>query len=260
LNTGARLSEVTGTRIHDLQHETRVWQIKGKTGRRSITLNDVAWNAFMEALEIRQKVIVFTHGLVDQETVNFVSKETGLFPTDVKYVHLECVDMERGVINYRRRNSAKYKTYPITEAVRPVFEEWINKCSSDFVFTGRCGVPISNSSTKTFDLAVRECGLNPDGIDTLDRVVFHTLRHTYCSWEAIKGTPLFKIARLVGHKTTAMTERYAHLCPITESQSLIDKESAITMDKFNAILTHWIKEKGIEQFPQSVLDWLAKVG
>ena len=258
LNTGARLGEVTGTRIYDLQHETRVWQIKGKTGRRSITLNDAAWNAFMEALEIRQKIIIFSSGLVDDDTVNFVSQETGLFPTDVRYLHLECVDMERGIINYRRRNSAKYKTYRITEAVRPVFEEWIGKCSSDLIFTGRGGKTIGNSKTKTFDRSTSECGLNPVGTESLDKVVFHTLRHTYCSWEAIKGTPLFKIARLVGHKTTTMTERYSHLCPITESQNLINKENDYTMEQLNSILSHMMKQKGIEQAPQSVLEWLEK--
>lgn len=258
LNTGARLSEVTGTRIHDLQHETRVWQIKGKTGRRSITLNDAAWSAFMEALEMRQRIIVFTSGLVDQDTISFVSQETGLFPTDVCYLHLECVDMERGIINYRRRNSAKYKTYRISEAVRPVFEEWISKCSSDLIFTGRGGVPITARKAKTYDLSARECGLNPAGIDPLDKVVFHTLRHTYCSWEAIKGTPLFKIARLVGHKTTAMTERYAHLCPITESQNLISKDSDTTLNQVSTVLASLIAEKGAENVPQAVLDWLAK--
>lgn len=260
LNTGARLGEVTGTRIHDLQHETRVWQIKGKTGRRSITLNDTAWNAFLEALEMRQRIIVFMSGLVDQATIDFVSQETGLFPTDVCYLHLECVDMERGIITYRRRNSSKYKTYHITEAVRPVFEEWISKCSSDLVFTGRGGKRIGSNKTKTFDRSASECGLNPVGIDSLDKVVFHTLRHTYCSWEAIKGTPLFKIARLVGHKTTTMTERYSHLCPITESQNLINKDNDAPVEQLNSLLKHLIKEKGIEQVPQSVIDWLDRAG
>ena len=258
LNSGARLSEVTGTRVHDLQHETRVWQIKGKTGRRSITLNDAAWNAFMEALERRQRIIVFTSGLVDQDTISFVSQETGLFPTDVCYLHLDCVDMERGIINYRRRNGGKYKTYRITEAVRPIFEEWISKCSSDLIFTGRGGVRISSSNTKTFDRSANECGLNPAGIDSLDKVVFHTLRHTYCSWEAINGTPLFKIARLVGHKTTTMTERYAHLCPVTESQNLISKYSDTTLSQISTILASLIAEKGVGNVPQAVLDWLAK--
>lgn len=259
LNTGARLGEITGTKIHDLQSETRVWQIRGKTGRRSITLNDVAWNAFMKAMGMRQRIIIFTNGQTDQDTINFVSQETGLFPTDVTYLHLECVDMERGIITYRRRNSAKYKTYRMTAAIRPVFEERISKCSSDLIFTGRGGVPISGRKTKTYELSASECGLNPAGIDPLDKVVFHTLRHTYCSWEAIKGTPLFKIARLVGHKTTAMTERYAHLCPITESQNLISKDSETTLEQVNAILASLIAKKGVENVPQAVLDWLANV-
>lgn len=258
LNTGARLSEVTGTKIHDLRPETRVWQIKGKTGRRSITLNDTAWNAFMEAMDMRQKIIVFTTGLVDQDTIHFVSQETGLFPTDVTYLHLECVDMERGIINYRRRNSGKYNTYPITAAIRPVFEEWISKCSSDLIFTGRGGKPLGSSITKTYDRSASECGLNPAGTDSLDKVVFHTLRHTYCSWEAIKGTPLFKIARLVGHKTTTMTERYAHLCPITESQNLINKDNETPLEQLHSMLANLIKENGGEQIPQAVLDWLVK--
>ena len=71
---------------------------------------------------------------------------------------------------------------------------------------------------------------------------------------------MFKIARLVGHKTTTMTERYAHLCPITESQNLISKDADSTMEQLNAILTHLIKEKGIEQVPQSVLDWVDQAG
>ena len=101
--------------------------------------------------------------------------------------------------------------------------------------------------------------MNHKGTDRLDKVVFHTLRHTYCSWEAIKGTPLFKIARLVGHKTTTMTERYAHLCAIIESQNLINKDNDTTLEQLNSILTHLVAQKGIEQVLQSVLDWLEKV-
>lgn len=80
----------------------------------------------------------------------------------------------------------------------------------------------------------------------------------YCSWEAIKGTPLFKITRLVGHKTTTMTERYAHLCPITELQNLISKDSDTTLNQVSTVLASLIAEKGAENVPQAVLDWLAK--
>jgi hypothetical protein len=39
------------------------------------------------------------------------------------------------------------------------------------------------------------------------------LRHTFASWLAIKGTPILTIKELLGHKSLAMTERYAHLSP-----------------------------------------------
>ena len=264
LNTGARLGEITGATIHDLQLETRVWQIRGKTGRRSITLNDAAYNAFLEAMKIRQKVIVFTYNKVDKATIDFVAKETGMYPSDVMYLHVEHVNMETGIIRFAqryvgRRKALNYSEYRITDAVRPIFEQWMNKKAGDLIFTGRGGVPIKSNKTRTYDQSTMECGLNHEGTDRLDKVVFHTLRHTYCSWEAIKGTPLFKIARLVGHKTTIMTERYAHLCSITESQNMITKDNNTTMEQLNFILAHLVEQKGIEQVPQSVLDWLEKV-
>ena len=112
-----------------------------------------------------------------------------------------------------------------------------------------------SSATATFDKAVAGCKLNPKGTNTLDKVVFHTLRHTYCSWEAQKGTPLFKIARLVGHKTTAMTERYSHLCPQTESQLLI--EQTTVAEQLHSLVSALVA-KGAETVPQEVLDWLGK--
>lgn len=46
-----------------------------------------------------------------------------------------------------------------------------------------------------------------------DRVVFHTLRHTFGSWLALAGTDVYRIKTLMRHKTITMTMRYAHLLP-----------------------------------------------
>lgn len=42
---------------------------------------------------------------------------------------------------------------------------------------------------------------------------FHDLRHTFASWLAMEGVPLSTIGNLLGHRTTQMTARYAHLAP-----------------------------------------------
>ncbi len=63
-------------------------------------------------------------------------------------------------------------------------------------------------------------GLN-DGIDDpRDKVVFHTLRHTFASWLAIQGTPILTLKELMGHKSLAMTERYAHLMPDVKREAI----------------------------------------
>ncbi len=49
--------------------------------------------------------------------------------------------------------------------------------------------------------------------DARQKVVFHTLRHTFASWLVEKGVPLYNVAKLMGHSTIDMTQRYSHLAP-----------------------------------------------
>ena len=42
---------------------------------------------------------------------------------------------------------------------------------------------------------------------------FHDLRHTFATRLVQSGKDLYKIQRLLGHKTPSMTQRYAHHYP-----------------------------------------------
>lgn len=67
--------------------------------------------------------------------------------------------------------------------------------------------------SRTFGDCVEKLGLNAGVNDPRQRVVFHTLRHTFASWLVQKGVPLHTVAELMGHRSIAMTQRYAHLSP-----------------------------------------------
>ncbi len=51
-------------------------------------------------------------------------------------------------------------------------------------------------------------------------VTWHTLRHTFASRLVMAGVDLKTVQELMGHKTIAMTARYAHLAPTHKLQAL----------------------------------------
>lgn len=63
---------------------------------------------------------------------------------------------------------------------------------------------------------------NAMGNAGIEGACFHTLRHTHASHMAKKGASLLAIKDSMGHKTIAMTARYAHLC-IDERAALLTR-------------------------------------
>jgi integrase/recombinase XerD len=77
------------------------------------------------------------------------------------------------------------------------------------VFLNAAGREWASNYRHLFKDAVREASLT-------DRIVFHSLRHTYASQLVQAGTPLPIIARQLGHATTDTVSRtYGHLAPST---------------------------------------------
>jgi len=58
--------------------------------------------------------------------------------------------------------------------------------------------------------------------DRKNRVVPHTLRHTFASQLAIAGTPIYTIQTLMNHKSIEMTMRYAKLAPDQGMNAVMD--------------------------------------
>jgi integrase len=122
------------------------------------------------------------------------------------------------------KNNNKTRHIPMTQEVEELLKNLKQENTQGLAFKTRDGKPIKYIS-KTFARAVEELGLN-DGIDDArQRVVFHTLRHSYASWLMMDGADLYVVKELMGHSTTAMTERYSHLSPdhLKKTAKLLDK-------------------------------------
>jgi len=80
---------------------------------------------------------------------------------------------------------------------------------------------IMGQVSKTFR-EVADRLFNKESKESKQRVCFHTLRHSFGSWLAMEGVPLITIKELMGHKSLAMTERYAHLLPDLKKQAALN--------------------------------------
>lgn len=101
------------------------------------------------------------------------------------------------------------RTIPLNSTALAILDR--NNHNNDFIFKER-DLPIKHVN-RIFRDAVAFCGLNTKVKDRRQKVVFHTLRHTFASWLVQSGTPLIVVSQLLGHKTLQITMRYAHLAP-----------------------------------------------
>jgi site-specific recombinase XerD len=56
----------------------------------------------------------------------------------------------------------------------------------------------------------------------IEGYVWHSNRHTVCSWLAMAGAAIKEIQEAAGHKTIAMAARYSHLSP-AHNQSVVER-------------------------------------
>ena len=136
------------------------------------------------------------------------------------------VDFENRLLHVRDPKSGRAEQVPMNEQVVRVLrnrhEDAVHRDRanpSDPVFPDRSGKPQRYISS-AFARAVQRLGLNRGVTDPRQKVVFHTLRHTFASWLVMRGVPLYTVQKLMRHRSYAMTERYAHLAPDSTKEAV----------------------------------------
>jgi len=148
-----------------------------------------------------------------------ISLHTGLRASEVFNLKWVDVNIDEGILTIKDGKNDRTRFAYMTDEVKEMLLNKETGLPSDLLYTLPDGSKRKEIST-AFRRIVSDLGFN-DGIeDRRDRVVFHTLRHTYASWLVQSGEPLYNVKELMGHSVISMTERYAHLAPKNKQDSV----------------------------------------
>ena len=181
---GVKMPTLQNARDRFLSHEEVAKLLKALSGMRTPTLHDMA----------------------------LLSIHTGLRAGEIFNLRGYDLDFQNDMIRISNPKNQKKRHAYMTGAVKDMLTRRNPEKPEDFVFPDTNGNKMVAVS-KQFREIVEQLGFNEGVTDRRQRVTFHTLRHTFASWLALQGESIITLKEMLGHESTAMTERYAHLIP-----------------------------------------------
>jgi integrase len=133
-----------------------------------------------------------------------VALYTGMRRGEVLGLEWERVDFSRGVLLVEATKTGRQREVPMGRPVYDALSALPGPRDEGPVFRKASGAAWGSIRTG-FERACREARLGD--------FRFHDLRHTCASWLVMAGRSLKEVQELLGHRTFAMTLRYAHLSP-----------------------------------------------
>ncbi len=171
-----------------------------------------------------------------------LSLHTGLRMGEIVNLKWGHIDTERGIIRVMNPKGGVGRAAFMTDRVKAMFEGLTQGEPEGLIFTRTTGKPLKEMPRIFFEV-VADLKFNEGITDARQKVVAHTLRHTFASWHVTAGTDIYTLKELLGHSVIQMTERYSHLAPATLQNATKTLERAIESAE---------QEKGKEQSGQVV--------
>ena len=118
------------------------------------------------------------------------------------------VDLHHKTLTFLETKNGEDRCVPMHEVLFEEIIEFqkqtkIKHLKNDYIFKNTLGNPNTRLVEKYFPRTVKECGI--------EDFRFHDLRHTQASYQARNGINQPATQKTLGHKTSAMTNRYSYL-------------------------------------------------
>jgi integrase len=148
---------------------------------------------------------------------------TGLRKGELAALTWADIDLERRLISVERSHdgptkSGRTRHVLIVDRLLPVLRAWRQRCPGDLVFPNERGTK-HNKSARIFEETLHRVLKRAGFPHKRERgkvkpfITFHDFRHTFASQWVLAGGPMYKLQKLLGHASSEMTQRYAHLAP-----------------------------------------------
>ena len=138
-----------------------------------------------------------------------VAAYTGARQGELMSLRWSDIDLELGFMSIRAEVSktSESRRVPLHAEARAVMTDLREKANGrERVF------PFPAFPRKQWDDAISRLGWDRTEVPRLKGWRFHDMRHHCASQLVMADVPLTKVAKMLGHKRVATTQRYAHLC------------------------------------------------
>lgn len=142
-----------------------------------------------------------------------IALNTGLRRGELFSLTWDAVDFQQRRLTVAAATAKSFKTrhVPMNDEVLQVLQAIVPEDATGLVFRS----PKVNKAGETggrFDNVSKAWAAVVEAAALTD-FTWHDLRHTFASWMAMRGVPLYDLQVLMGHGSSVMTSRYAHLQP-----------------------------------------------
>ena len=149
---------------------------------------------------------------------------TGMRMGEILALSWSGVDLFRRTVTVMRSKNGERRTIPLNQTTLELLKKKtkVRPFKTDLVFCSQVQTPLeSGHLRRAFRAAVKQA--------KIEDFHFHDLRHTFATQLVQGGIDLYKVQRLLGHKSPLMTQRYAHHWPesLREGVEILDREENV---------------------------------